>query len=130
MANFTAREQLMLELINRARMDPRGEAARLDVTLDSGQGKPAQVLAGNDALRTAAFNHSGWMLVNNAFTGTETKGSQSFIAATSLDRMKAYGYAVSGEYFFGENISWQGSTAMPDFTMEVRVARIVGSSSR
>ncbi len=35
MANMTAREQLMLELINRARMDPRGEADRLDVTLET-----------------------------------------------------------------------------------------------
>lgn len=116
MANITAREQLMLEMINRARMDPGAEAARLGVTLTSGQQAAVQVLAGNDSLRLAAFNHSGWMLGNDLFTSTQTSGSQSFIAVSAFDRMKAAGYAVSGQYSWGENISWKGSATTPDFT--------------
>ena len=119
MANLTAREQLMLELTNRARMDPRGEALRLGVTLSAGQDKPVQVLAGNDALKLAAYNHSGWMLVNDRFTSTELTGSTSFIAATPFDRMKAYGYSFSGQYSWGENVSWKGHTATLDLTVAI-----------
>ena len=119
MASMTAREQLMLELINRARMDPKGEAVRLEVTLSAGQGTPVQVLAGNDALRAAAFNHSGWMLLNDELTITQSKDSQSFIARTSLERMQAYGYKVSGAYSFGENVSWIGEPTVPDFTRSI-----------
>ena len=121
MASMTAREQLMLELVNRARMDPKGEAARLDVVLASGEGKPVPVLAGNDALRASAYNHSGWMLLNDSFTRDETEPSQSFIAVTPLDRMKAYGYALSGSYSYAENISWQGNVEVPDFTQLIAV---------
>jgi serralysin len=116
MANLTAREQLMLELINQARMDPRGEAALLDVTLAKGQGAPVQVLAGHDALRAAAYNHSGWMLLNDIFSRNEAKGSISFIGETPLARMQAYGYTVGGTWDYGENISWMGHTETPDFT--------------
>jgi len=120
MANLTAREQLMLELINRARMDPKGEADRLDVTLSKGQGKAVQVLAGNDILKTAAYNHSAWMLLNDDFTSIEHKGSKSFIGATAIDRMTAYGYGVSGKHAYGENVSWVGSIGkVPDFTAAI-----------
>ena len=34
MAEATAREQLILELMNRARMDPAGEAARFGISLN------------------------------------------------------------------------------------------------
>lgn len=119
MADMTAREQLMLELINRARMDPRGEAARLDVTLGAGQGKPVQVLAGNDALRAAAFNHSGWMLLNDDLDIAETKGSEGFVAVTSIERMHAYGYKLAGKYYYAENVSWVGEPTAPDFTQSI-----------
>ncbi len=36
MADATAREQLILEMINRARMDPEGEAARYGISLNPG----------------------------------------------------------------------------------------------
>ncbi|HZY67946.1 MAG TPA: CAP domain-containing protein, partial [Devosia sp.] len=119
MANMTAREQLMLELINRARLDPRAEADRLDVALGSAEGKAVPVLAGNDALRASAFNHSSWMILNDTFSRNESRGSTDFIAETPLGRMKAYGYKVSGPYHFAENISWKGSPEMPDFTLSI-----------
>ncbi len=52
MANFTPQEQLMLELINRARMNPAGEAARYGIALNEGlpsnpiSTAPKEVLAG------------------------------------------------------------------------------------
>ncbi len=119
MADLTAREQLMLELINRARMNPRAEAERLDVALGKGQGKPIPVLAGNDVLKAAAYNHSGWMLRNDEFTSIESAGSRSFIAATPIDRIVAYGYGVSGRHRYGENISWLGDSTAPDFTAAI-----------
>jgi Ca2+-binding RTX toxin-like protein len=119
MADLTAREQLMLELINRACMNPRAEAERLDVALGEGQGRPVPVLAGNDVLKTAAYNHSGWMLLNDDFTSIESAGSHSFIAATPIDRIVAYGYGVSGRHRYGENISWVGDSTAPDFTAAI-----------
>ena len=133
MANMTAREQLMLELINRARMDPRGEAERLDVTLSAGQGRPVQVLAGNDILRTSAYNHSGWMLLNDELSDTETRGSSKFIAVTPIERMHACGYKVEGHYYYGENVSWVGEPTIPDFTASIldqHASLFAGSGSR
>ena len=55
MADATAREQLILEMINRARMDPEGEAARYGISLNQGltagtiSSAPKQVLAFNPA---------------------------------------------------------------------------------
>ena len=66
MANMTAREQLMLELINRARMDPRGEAERLDVTLSAGQSKPVQVTFISDTKTYVTI--SGVRMLGNKFT--------------------------------------------------------------
>ena len=60
MANCSAQEQLMLELVNRARMNPAAEAARFGVALNQGlpagtiSSAPKQVLAMNDFLVTAA----------------------------------------------------------------------------
>ncbi len=112
----------MLELINRARMDlPGGRAKRsgfLDVTLTAGQGKPVQVLAYNDILRTSAYNHSGWMLLNDDLSITETMDSKSFIAVTSIERMVAhYGYKLGGHYFYGD--AWIGKPTIPDFTQSI-----------
>ncbi len=56
-------EQLMIELINRARMDPLAEAARQGIALDQGlatgaiTGAAKQVLAPNAALQQAADAH-------------------------------------------------------------------------
>ena len=56
MAANSAQEQLMLELINRARMNPAAEAARQGIDLNQGlapgtiSAAPKQVLAMNDLL--------------------------------------------------------------------------------
>jgi serralysin len=71
-------EQYLLELINRARMDPVGEAARQGVSLNQGlaagtiSSAPKQVLAMNDLLQVAADNHTKWMIANDQFTSQES----------------------------------------------------------
>ena len=73
MTTMTSAEQLILEMINRARMDPDGEAARLaqthpGFTLNEGlaagtiSSTPKQVLAGNNTLAGVADNHNAAML--------------------------------------------------------------------
>jgi len=114
MSDLTPQEQLMLELINRARMDPAGEAKRDHIALNEGldpgtiSSAPKQVLAGNDDLAISAANHSKWMLANNLFQHEETKGSKGYTGVQPWDRMKAAGY-VLGDSGAGENIAWQGT---------------------
>jgi Ca2+-binding RTX toxin-like protein len=110
MAVWTAVEQLMLELVNRARLDPLGEAARLGIGLNDGlapntlNGKPMQVLAPDSALNDAASAHSLWMLATDTFSHTGSGGS------SAGDRMTAAGYRFTGSWTWGENIAWQGTT--------------------
>ena len=104
----SAAEQYLLELMNRARLDPLAEAARLGIALNDGlatgtiSGRAKQVLAGNDLLNGAATAHSAWMLENNIFSHTGEDGSQPD------DRMSAAGFPATT---FGENIALVGSTA-------------------
>lgn len=120
-------EQLMLELINRARMDPLAEAARLGIDLNQDlspgtiSATPKQVLAMSDALQTASDNHSNWMLVNDEFSHDEPAGFPSGRTGESPgDRMAAAGYVFSGSWSWGENISWTGSTGSIDLTAAIR----------
>lgn len=107
-ATISAAEQYMLELVNRARLDPTAEAARLGISLNAGLAAGAitttakQVLAHNGLLETAAINHAQWMLAADVFSHTGSGGS------TPGQRVSATGYSWSTT---GENISWQGSTA-------------------
>lgn len=110
MSDPTAREQLILELINRARMDPLGEARRYSIDLNEGlspgtlNGTPKQVLAMNGQLNDAADSHSRWMLDTDTFSHTGTGGSDPG------DRMADAGYRFSGAWTWGENIAWSGTT--------------------
>ncbi|NBZ87959.1 CAP domain-containing protein [Stagnihabitans tardus] len=100
-------EQYLLELINRARLDPLGEAKRQGIDLNQGlaagtlNGTAKQVLAGNDALDAAAALHSVWMLQTDIFSHTGAGGS------SPGDRIADQSYAAST---WGENIAWSGST--------------------
>lgn len=65
---LSAAEQYLLELINRARLDPQAEANRYDLPLNAGlgagtiSGEALQVLSPNSELNEAAVAHSEWML--------------------------------------------------------------------
>src|SRR5262245_25217537 len=119
MAELTAHEQLLLELVNRARMDPVGEAARYGIDLNQGlpagtiDSTPKQVLAPNANLATAAQNHSQWQLDTDTFSHTGSGGS------SPGDRMHAAGYSFTGHWSWGENISWRGTTGTLNLTNNI-----------
>jgi len=100
MAELTAHEQLLIELVNRARLDPAGEAARYGIDLNDGlaagtiTAAPKQPLAPNPNLATAAQGHSQWMLDNDVFSHTGAGGSDP------EDRMRGAGYAFTGWFWY------------------------------
>lgn len=111
---LNAYEQLLMELVNRARLDPLSEAARYGISLNQDlpagriDGTQKQVLAGNVRLDASAAAHSGWMLEANVFSHTGVGGS------TPRQRMEAAGYVFSGAWASGENLSWRGTTGRLD----------------
>ena len=121
MAELTAQEQYLLELINRARLDPAGEAARNGIGLNDGLASGTitadskQPLAGNGNLATAAQGHSQWMLDTDTFSHTGSGGSNGG------NRMSAAGYSFTGSWSWGENISWRGTTGTLNLTSSVGI---------
>jgi uncharacterized protein YkwD len=110
MSEPTALDQYLLELINRARMDPTAEAARLGIDLNQGlsQGQitaaAKQPLAFDTVLADSARGHAEWMLETDTFSHTGVNGTDPG------DRIEAAGYQLTGNWRWGENISWRGST--------------------
>jgi Ca2+-binding RTX toxin-like protein len=119
LADLDAREQLALELTNRARMDPLGEAARYGIDLNAGlpagtiSATAKQVLAPSSILESSAQLHANYLVANNLFTHTGSGGS------TSNQRMATAGYATAGTFFSGENIAFSGSTGAYNANAEV-----------
>jgi Ca2+-binding RTX toxin-like protein len=114
MADVSAQEQLMLELVNRARMDPLAEAARFGIALNQGipagsiSGTAKQALAMNQQLHNAADNHSQYMHLNDHFSHTEVSGRLGFTGAQPGNRIHNAGYV--GATSQGENIAWRGTS--------------------
>ncbi len=110
MSHISAQEQYLLELINRARLDPLAEAGRQGLSLNDGlaagtitetQKSP---LAPNAYLSTAAEAHSNWMLAADIFSHTGQNGS------APDDRIVSAGYDLTGNWSWGENLAWYGTT--------------------
>ncbi len=118
-------EQLFLELINRARLDPAGEAARygladVNVGLAAGTISNAakQPLAYSANLFNSSTSHNQWMINTDFFGHTGAGGS------APADRMVTAGYGLKtgvDAYNFGsgENLSWRGTTGTLNATAEV-----------
>lgn len=110
----TAYEQLMVELLNRARLDPTAEAARLGIELNSGltttqiAARSYQPLAVNEQLRQASVTHSRWMLENESVTHSGAQGSNAG------DRIAAAHYDLGGDRTWSENISFRASSGQLD----------------
>lgn len=106
---LTAAEQYVLELMNRARLDPLAEAARLGIDLNDGlapgtlRGGSRQVLAPNALLETSATNHSLWMFANDTYSHTGVNGSDAG------ERMTDAGYIWNA---WGENLDFYGHTRL------------------
>ena len=101
-----AYEQMMIEFINRARMDPLAEAARQGTGLGSGvSSDPSQPLAVDPMLDASASLHSFNMIDRDFFAHTDPDTGTS-----PFDRMRDEGYS----YFrAGENIGIIWSTGNP-----------------
>jgi serralysin len=108
--SLTAAEQLLIELINRGRLDPAAESARLRTPLNEGlpsgtiSTSAQQVVAPNDHLSAAATSHSRWMLQTDTFGHTGVNGSDAG------DRIEIAGYDTPGPWSWSENLAWNGST--------------------
>lgn len=104
-AGLTDEEQLIVELINRARLDPQAEVDRLSEPLASGIGSdPVQALAVTPELSAASRAHSEDMDDRNFFSHTNPSGQ------SPGDRALAAGHGTGN---VGENIGWIGSTREP-----------------
>ena len=112
-------EQYLLELINRARLNPLAEAERYGVDLNDGlvAGQigtaPLQVLAHNEALADASEGHSQWMLDANVFSHTGADQT------TAGDRMSDAGYAFTESWTWRENLAWSGTTGNVDLVQAI-----------
>lgn len=106
----TAQEQLMLELINRARLDPAAEAKRLHIDLNDGlaggsiTNASKAPLAFNSLLIDAARAHSRWMSDTDILSHTGKNGS------LPEDRIQSAGYKLvdsgNNAWETGENIAY------------------------
>lgn len=115
----SAAEQYLLELINRARLDPQAEAARYGLSLNAGlaagtiSGAPVQVLTHNTDLERAAQGHAEWILETDTFTHTGADGSDPG------DRIVAAGYELTGSWTWRENLAWTGTTGELDLVQAI-----------
>ena len=111
---LTAAEQYLIELINRARLDPLAEAARYGLGLNAGLTgtvigtRALEPVSPNTALETAALGHATWMLQNDSFDHTGADGS------TPGARINKAGYAFVGTWAWRENLAWTGTTGALD----------------
>ncbi len=116
---ISAREQLFIEYVNRARLDPTAESQRLGIGLDEGLSpgtisrQPMQPLAPNAQLDKAAEGHSAWMLAADVFSHTGAGGS------TIRQRMDAAGYVFTGSWANAENLAYAGTTGTVDLSASI-----------
>ncbi|MEM8723353.1 MAG: CAP domain-containing protein [Cyanobacteria bacterium P01_G01_bin.39] len=106
----TAYEQYLLELINRARLNPLAEANLWNIDLNDGLAAGTiseaakQPLAFNLLLIDSSRSHSQWMLNTDTFSHTGAGGS------SPGDRIRDAGYKFTGSWTWGENIGYTGTT--------------------
>jgi Ca2+-binding RTX toxin-like protein len=118
---ISASEQYLLELINRARLDPLAEAERYGVGLNDGLADgqigdaPLQVLAHSSSLSVAADSHSTWMLETNTFAHEGEDGSSAGA------RIADSGYKFAGAWTWAENLAWTGTTG--DISLEAAISQ-------
>lgn len=113
----TAAEQYALELLNRARLDPLGEARRFGIGLNDGVDAddiittaPMQVLAHSAVIEQAAQLHAAWMIEKDIF-GHKQGGALDGV----YERLMHVGFDIGrGTWGYGENLVAISSGNMSD----------------
>jgi hypothetical protein len=113
----TAHQQYLLELINRARLNPQAEAQQLlRGNLNEGlpgetiTATPKQPLAFNSSLNQAANGHCQWMIQSNTFSHRGVDGSRVGHRATKA------GYRWNS---ISENLGLLSTTSRPNLAEEM-----------
>ena len=110
MVQPSAYEQFMLEMVNRARLNPQGEANLYGIGLNDNlaagtiSSDPKQPLAFNPLLIDSSRSHSQWMLDTDTFSH---KGVNN---TSSNQRMRNAGYQFTGSWRSAENIGYKGTS--------------------
>lgn len=127
---LTEAEQYLIELINRARLDPAAEAARQKYGLNVGlpgsgwdaiTTDPKEPLAFVAELDTSATGHSRYMAATNYFSHVQRDGT------TLEDRLKAAGFSMSNAGW-GENIAGVTNSVSPQALMDMLHANLFKSA--
>ncbi|MGB3335976.1 MAG: hypothetical protein WBA73_02245 [Devosia sp.] len=111
MAATSLYEQFMLEMLNAARLDPAGMAARFGIALNDGlppgtiSAGPKQALAMSDILLATSDYHNDWMIANNSFSTVGDLGSDPG------DRMAYAGFNDGEAFDWGETLHWKAFNA-------------------
>ena len=113
MTTLTPEEQLYLELINRARMNPLGEANGMDLNRDVDLTKdapitsdPKQPLAPNNTLTTVADAHLSRIWATSEYQSTANKVEPHNFDGTPQSRIAAAGYVQNSlARFHNENFA-------------------------
>ncbi|MGL5942305.1 MAG: CAP domain-containing protein [Waterburya sp.] len=119
MVQPSAYEQYMLELVNRARLNPQAEANLFGIGLNDGLAdgtitdSAKQPLAFNSLLIDSALAHSQWMLDTDIFSHTGAEGT------SSRQRMMNADYEFTGSWASGENLGYTGTTGILDVTSTI-----------
>ncbi|MGD1918183.1 MAG: CAP domain-containing protein, partial [Pleurocapsa sp.] len=107
MAQPSANEQYMLEMVNRARLNPPAEGDLHGITVSNA---PMQPLAFNELLIDSSLSHGQWMLDTNTFSHTGVNGT------TPRQRMQNAGYQFTGSNVSAENLVYQPTYGTVDET--------------
>lgn len=132
-SELTQNEQLFLELVNRARLDPAAEAARYDIGLNDGifddelTADAKQPLAHNPLLGLAAERHSDDMLDRDYFDteAPDTSESEAPFGVFMEDRIVNAGYTPNDPQAVGENLDiYQQTDVDLTFAVNLQYERI------
>lgn len=114
MSAVSAVEQYLLELTNKARLDPLAMAQSFAINLNDGlapgtiSAKAKQPLAMSGILLETADFHGDWVLANNSF------GTVGALGSTPGDRMAYAGFNGGGAFDWAENIAWRQTSVTPE----------------
>src|ERR1700712_1025578 len=104
----TAVEQMILELVNRARLDPATEAARYGIALN--EGVPANETISTDSKQRLAMNET---LLGVARAHSQDMIDRDYFAHNTPDGITPFQRMVSAGYNYataGENIAYESTT--------------------